>query len=157
MAMYRMLLKLLLLVVFISAFSVVTLPRVHIHKDSVERPPSKSFRRQSVPVNQHPPHPARPNFEVAADFTFPHPVIYRPVDVVLKTGWVMRLKRYLSSVNRSRQVILTEATYDFIKNLLNWLISAAIVSEVPLQYILVLCFDQQTHDLLAERNINRTC
>ena len=147
-----MLLKLLLLVVFISTFSVVTLTRLQIHNDTVERPPRKTFRRQ--PVAQHPPYPARPNFEVAADFTFPHPVMYRPVNVVLKTGWVMRLKRYLSSANRSRQVILTEATYDFIKNLLNWLISAAIVSEVPLQYILVLCFDQQTHDLLAERNIN---
>ena len=147
-----MLLKLLLLVVFISTFSVVTLTRLQIHNDTVERPPRKTFRRQPVP--QHPPYPARPNFEVAADFKFPHTVMYRPVDVVLKTGWVMKLKRYLSSVNRSRQVILTEATYDFIKNLLNWLISAAIVSEVPLQYILVLCFDQQTHDLLAERNIN---
>ena len=155
MAMYRMLLKLLLLVVFISTFSVVTLTRLQIHSDSVERPPRKTFRGLTVPVNKRPPFSARPpNFEVAANFKFPHTVIYRPVDAVLKTGWVMKLKRYLSSVNPSRQVILTEATYDFIKNLVNWLISAAIVSEVPLQYILVLCFDQRTHDLLAERNIN---
>ena len=154
MAMYRLLLKLLLLVVLISTFSVVTLTRLQIHSDSVERPPSKSFRRLSVPVNQRPPYPARPNFEVAFDFRFPHPVLYRPVDVVLKTGWVMKLKRYLSSVNPSRQVVVTEATYDFIENLVNWLISAVIVSEVPLQYILVLCFDQHTHDSLAERNIN---
>ena len=115
----------------------------------------KPFRDISVPVpvNQKPPYP-RSNFEVAIDFRFPHPVLYRPVYVVLKASWVTKLKGYLSSVNPSRRVILTEATYDFIENLVNWLISAAIVSEVPLQYILVLCFDQQTHNLLAERNIN---
>ena len=107
-----------------------------------------------LPIREQPPNQKHLGLGVAAEFTFPHPVIYRPVDVVLKTGWVMKLKRYLSSVNPSRQVILTEATHDFIENLVNWLISAAIVSEVPLQYILVLCFDQQTHDLLAERNIN---
>ena len=94
------------------------------------------------------------SYGVAADFTFPHPVIYKHVDVILKTTWVKKLKGYLSSMNPSRQVIVTEATYDFFENLVNWLISAAIVSEVPLQYILVLCFDQQTHNLLAERNIN---
>ena len=106
-----------------------------------------------VPVNQQPPY-SRPNFEVAFDFRFPHPVLYRPVDVILKAGWVTKLKGYLNSVNPSRQVIVTEATHDFIGNLVNWLISATIVSEVPLQYILVLCFDQHTYDLLAERNIN---
>ena len=92
--------------------------------------------------------------EVAADFTFPHPVIYKHVDVILKTTWVKKLKVYLSSVNPSRQLILTEATYDFFENLVNWLISATIVSEVPLQNVLVLCFDPRTHDSLAERNIN---
>ena len=116
----------------------------------------RHFRRDvrpPAPANDQSPY-LRPNFEVALDFRFPHPVLYRPVDVILKTSWVRKLKWYLSSVNPSRQVIVTEATYDFIKNLVNWLISAAIVSEVPLQNVLVLCFDQHTYDSLAERKIN---
>ena len=106
-----------------------------------------------APANDQSPY-LRPNFEVALDFRFPHPVLYRPVDVILKAGWVRKLKEYLNSVNPSRQVIVTEATYELIENLVNWLISAAIVSEVPLQNVLVLCFDQRTYDSLAEREIN---
>ena len=108
----------------------------------------------TIPVPEQPPHRQHLRLGVAADFTFPHPVAYKRVDMILKTGWVRKLKGYLSSVNPSRQVIVTEATYDFIKNLVNWLISAAIVSEVPLQNVLVLCFDQRTYDSLAERKIN---
>ena len=108
----------------------------------------------AIPVPVQPPHRHHLRFGVAADFTFPHPVAYKRVDMILKTSWVRKLKGYLSFVNPSRQVIVTEATHDFIKNVVNWLISAAIVSEVPLQNVLVLCFDQHTYDSLAERKIN---
>lgn len=96
-------------------------------------------------------------FTVARDFTFPHPQVFKPVNVVLACGWVRELKQYLSSVDPVQPVTVTVASYDFAANLLNWLISAQVMTSPPLENILVISFDNTLHKMLVRRQISSVC
>ena len=96
-------------------------------------------------------------FTVAKDFTFPHPQVFKPVNVVLACRWVRELKQYLSSVDPTQPVTVTVASYDFAANLLNWLISAQVMTSPPLKSILVISFDNALHKMLVHRQIPSVC
>ena len=96
-------------------------------------------------------------FTVAKDFTFPHPQVFKPVNVVLACRWVRELKQYLSSVDPTQPVTVTVASYDFAANLLNWLISAQVMTSPPLENILVISFDNALHKMLVRRQIPSVC
>ena len=96
-------------------------------------------------------------FTVAKDFTFPHPQVFKPVNVVLACRWVRELKQYLSSVDPTQPVTVTVASYDFAANLLNWLISAQVMTSPPLKNILVISFDNALHKMLVHRQIPSVC
>ena len=96
-------------------------------------------------------------FTVAKDFTFPHPQVFKPVNVVLACRWVRELKQYLSSVDPTQPVTVTVASYDFAANLLNWLISAQVMTSPPLENILVISFDNALHKILVRRRIPSVC
>ena len=96
-------------------------------------------------------------FTVAKDFTFPHPQVFKPVNVVLACRWVRELKQYLSSVDPTQPVTVTVASYDFAANLLNWLISAQVMTSPPLENILVISFDNALHKMLVRRRIPSVC
>ena len=96
-------------------------------------------------------------FTVAKDFTFPHPQVFKPVNIVLACRWVRELKQYLSSVDPTQPVTVTVASYDFAANLLNWLISAQVMTSPPLENILVISFDNALHKMLVRRRIPSVC
>ena len=97
------------------------------------------------------------SFTVARDFTFPHPQVFKPVNVVLACRWVRELKQHLSSVDPAQPVTVTVASYDFAANLLNWLISAQVMTSPPLENILVISFDSALHKMLIRRQISSVC
>ena len=97
------------------------------------------------------------SFTVARDFTFPHPQVFKPVNVVLACRWVKELKQHLSSVDPAQPVTVTVASYDFAANLLNWLISAQVMTSPPLENILVISFDSALHKMLIRRQISSVC
>ena len=94
------------------------------------------------------------SFTVARGFTFPHPQVFKPVSTVLSSSWVRQLKLYLLSITPARQVTITVASYDFAANLLNWLISAQVITSPPLENILVVSFDEPLHRMLIHRKIS---
>lgn len=94
------------------------------------------------------------SFAVGKDFTFPHYFVYRTVNEVLASRWVKDLKQFLQSVYPSKLVTVTCATYSFVPNLLNWLVSAQVIANPPLDNVLVISFDERTHRLLTIKGIN---
>ena len=70
--------------------------------------------------------------------------------------WLTCLRGYLTSIYPSWTVTITVATKSFIPNLLNWLISANLVADPPLEHIMTVVFDEPVYQLLAERNISHT-
>lgn len=94
------------------------------------------------------------SFTVARGFTFPHPQVFKPVGTVLSSSWVRQLKSYLETITPARQVTITVASYDFAANLLNWLISAQVITSPPLENILVVSFDEPLHRMLVHREIS---
>ena len=95
----------------------------------------------------------RPTFSFAHDFCLPHPHVYLQPDVVMNATWMKPLQEYLASIHPARTVTLTVASRLFTSNLLNWLISAHIVADPPLEHVIVIAFDMSVHLLLKERRI----
>ena len=98
-------------------------------------------------------HARRGLFNFREDFSLPHPQAYLPTSKIKNNFWLTCLRGYLTSIYPSRTVTITVATKSFIPNLLNWLISANLVADPPLEHIMTVAFDEPVYQLLAERNI----
>ena len=93
------------------------------------------------------------NFTIREDFTFPHPKDFQEVEKVLQSDWVQQLKSFLTSIYPSWTVTITVATESFIPNLLNWLISASLVADPPLENVITVAFDEPAYQILADKNL----
>ena len=93
------------------------------------------------------------DFTIREDFTFPHPIDFQEVEKVLQSDWVQQLKSFLRSIYPSQTVTITVATESFIPNLLNWLISASLVADPPLDYVITVAFDKPVYLLLRDKNL----
>ena len=86
------------------------------------------------------------------DYHMPCPGVYRPTNEIATAVWMKPLLRILSSFE-GRQVALVIADDAYRDVLLNWLISARIVSLPPLENIVVVCLDQKLYSLLQLKEI----
>ena len=87
-------------------------------------------------------------------FTLPGPVgVFRPVPEVLNASWVWPLLKFLSSVD-SKQITLVLANTAYQEVLLNWLISATVVVEPPIENILVVSLDRILYRMLQQKGID---
>ena len=93
-------------------------------------------------------------FMLSPIFKFPHPSLFKSKEQILNAMWPKSLQEFLKKIHPSKRVTITMATYDFVENLLNWLISAHVVSKPPLRNVLVLCFDEQLFRFLAKKGVN---
>ena len=87
------------------------------------------------------------SFAIEDDLLFPNQAVVRPPQDFKKIDWFIPLSKFLTQTT-SRQITVVEATYDFLPVLLNWLISARVNTQPPLQNILVLAFDRKLHRFL---------
>lgn len=115
---------------------------------------TSSFADPSLPAPTKDCRYCSMSFSIAKDFAFPHYSIYRPVTAVLASRWVFKLKQFLRSIQSSEPVTITAASYNYLPNLLNWLISAQVVADPPLENVLVVSFDNQLHKLLTRKMNN---
>ena len=93
------------------------------------------------------------DFTIREDFTFPHTNAFQEVEKVLQSDWVQQLKSFLTSIYPSRTVTITVVTESFIPNLLNWLISANLVADPPLENIITVAFDKPVYQILTDKNL----
>ena len=98
------------------------------------------------------PESSFPLFAVEPSFHFPHLCVL-PIDRVLEAEWVKELKIYLRSIYPARIVTLTFTSAAYIPNLLNWLISAYLVAEPPLENVVTVAFDRKVYSLLRAKKL----
>ena len=132
----------------VSISSLDTLPSPANHHTTGAQP----SRQQTVFQGRVP--SKNVTFTIARGFSFPYPKVTKYVRTVLSSSWVQQLKSYLLSLTPARQVTITVASYDFAANLLNWLISAQVITSPPLENILVISFDEPLHKMLIRRKIS---
>ena len=85
-------------------------------------------------------------------FHMPCPKVYHAVTELVVALWMKPLLRVLSSFE-GKQVTLVIANNAYRDVLVNWLISARIVSRPPIDNILVVCLDHTLYRLLQSRDI----
>ena len=86
-------------------------------------------------------------------FHMPCPSVYRSINEIVTAIWMKPLLRILSSF-QGNQVTLVIANDAYRDVLLNWLISALIMSHPPIDNILVVCLDNKLYNLLQSRDIS---
>ena len=86
------------------------------------------------------------------DFHMPCRKVYRPVKEIVMASWMKPLLRILSSFE-GKQVTLVIANTAYQDVLLNWLISARVECNPPIENIIVVCLDGDLYKLLQSRNI----
>lgn len=89
-------------------------------------------------------------FEIHQPFHIPQPLFSKPERLVMHSSWVTELQDFLGSI-RGNQVSLVTASIEHQDVIVNWLISASLVAEPPLESILCLCLDEPLHWLLLGR------
>ena len=82
----------------------------------------------------------------------PCPSVYRSINEIVTAIWMKPLLRILSSF-QGNQITLVIANDAYRDVLLNWLISAFIMSHPPIDNILVVCLDTKLYNLLQSRDI----
>ena len=86
-------------------------------------------------------------FAIENDLLFPNQaVVIQPQDFKY-VPWFIPLTEFLTQTT-SKQITVVEATYDFLPVLLNWLISACVKTQPPLENILVVALDEKLHGFL---------
>lgn len=96
---------------------------------------------------------AASRFEIRPPFHIPQPLFSRPERVVVRSGWVTELQSFLGSI-RGSQVSLVTASVEHQDVIVNWLVSASLVAEPPLENVLCLCLDAPLHWLLLGRGFS---
>ena len=86
------------------------------------------------------------------NFHMPCPKVYKPVKEIVVASWMKPLLQILSSFE-GNQVTLVIANNAYRDVLLNWLISAQLVSKPPLENIIVVSLDHDLYSLLHSRDI----
>ena len=93
------------------------------------------------------------DFSIREPFHFPLPHYSRSKQDLLRSPWISQLQSFLRRI-QGTQVSLVTASIEHQDVLLNWLISALLVVQPPLQNVLVLTLDREVFDLVSQRNIS---
>ena len=92
-------------------------------------------------------------FEIRSPFHFPQPHFSKPDRLLLRSDWVAELQAFLGSVP-GRQVSLVTASQEHQDLVVNWLLSAHLVADPPLDNVLCLSLDEPLHLLLQGRGFS---
>ena len=118
-------------------------------KTAPEHPSQQISTNPKQPPNL-PNHKGNFNFSIKPYFSMPLPQFTQ--DTILKSEWVQSLKEYLSTLS-SKQISIVTATQEHEVVLLNWLISALVVANPPLENVLVLSLSKNLAALLRSKGI----
>lgn len=93
------------------------------------------------------------NFPFRRGFSFPQPLIMKPLQEMDSAQWICNLRQYLSDFKSEKPVALVTSNNKYTDVLLNWLISAVVRSSIPLKTILVISMEERLHKILVRRGI----
>ena len=92
-------------------------------------------------------------FRTNRSLQLPYPRATRSLDEILGAGWVPGLWRFVSGLE-SRHVSLCFADSRYTEGVVNWLVSALVAIQPPLEHVLIISLDADLYHLLHHRGIN---
>ena len=84
---------------------------------------------------------------------FPSPDIVVTPEAILETQWAPELWRHLSELD-TKYVSLCIGNSAYKESIVNWLIAALVITQPPLENVLVISLDTKLHEFLQEHDIN---
>ena len=83
----------------------------------------------------------------------PYKGVTRSVEEILAAPWIVEIQSYLMSLT-SRHVSLCIADSTYMEAVVNWLVSALVNINPPLENVLVISLDLQLHQFLQKRGLD---
>ena len=84
---------------------------------------------------------------------FPSPDIVVTPEAIFETQWAPELWRHLSELD-TKYVSLCIGNSAYKESIVNWLIAALVITQPPLENVLVISLDTKLHEFLQEHDIN---
>ena len=84
---------------------------------------------------------------------FPLPHVVATPEVILETQWAPELWRHLSELD-TKYVSLCIGNSAYKESIVNWLVAALVITQPPLENVLVISLDTKLHEFLQEHDIN---
>ena len=94
-------------------------------------------------------------FSTSPSMRLPYRDVARPLEEILDAEWVPQLWRYLANLKTSRRhVTLCVADSRYKESVVNWLVSALVIVQPPLDNVLVISLDEELTNFLQGRELN---
>ena len=92
-------------------------------------------------------------FNISHSLQLPYRSKVRSVDEILETQWAPELWRHLSELD-TKYVSLCIGNSAYKESIVNWLIAALVITQPPLENVLVISLDTKLHEFLQGHDIN---
>ena len=83
----------------------------------------------------------------------PLPHLLVTPEAIFETQWAPELWRHLSELD-TKYVSLCIGNSAYIESIVNWLVAALVITQPPLDNVLVISLDTELHEFLQEHDIN---
>lgn len=143
--MARLQIVLKLIVLTVSVLLMTLVPRI-LQKQSYTSEDDRSQRSTSRGA-------ATTSFHSVRPLQLPYPKAIRPLNEILASQWVTELQKYLNGI-KTRYISLCLGDSRYMEAVVNWLISALVVIEPPLDNVLVVSIDTELYELLHQHRID---
>ena len=87
------------------------------------------------------------------DAQFPHPDMTYQVSEMLKSHWVVNMKRRLDEAKPSKQLTFVLVNSGYFSTLLNWMVHAKLHAVSLLNNLFVVCLDEKSHITLTKKGV----
>jgi len=91
-----------------------------------------------------------------ADFLFPYPNLTFEASEMLKSHWVVNMKKTVEEAKFSKQLTFLMVSFDYFSTLLNWLTYAKLNAPSLIKNLLVVCLDEKSNIILTKKGITST-
>ena len=87
------------------------------------------------------------------DAPFPHPDLTYQDTEMLRSHWVINMKRRLDEAKLSKQLTFVLVNYGYFSTLLNWMAYAKLHAVSLLNNLFVVCLDEKSHIILSKKGV----
>ena len=97
------------------------------------------------------------NYDILLDdqtkVSFPYPNLTFEASKMLRSQWVVNMKRKLDEAKLSKQLTLLLVNYEYFSTLLNWMAHAKLHTAPLLKDLFVVCLDEKSHIALTNKGV----
>ena len=87
------------------------------------------------------------------DFLLPYPNLTFTASKMLRSHWVVNMKRKLDEAKLGKQLTFVMVSSNYFSTLLNWMVHAKLHAASTLNNLIVVCADEKSHNTLTKKGI----